>query len=207
MNRFFERYSNLVVVVLIITGIGFSAKTIASGPDRQAEQNFLVSQKNYTAVDVDLVTAAGESVNFNQLVSSREVTVISFIFTSCAGICPMITSNMVRAVPELDKTGDDYQILLVSVDPDFDTPERLSEYAQRFNTGNTIDFLTGPREDVVEVLRSLDALYEGSNKMNHQPVTLIRNSDAGPWARIDGLIGSEVLLEQYQRFVGVDALE
>jgi protein SCO1/2 len=185
--------SILVLVVTVLLALPAHA-----GP---GEQNFLVTEKLYTLPEVTLVDSAGEPVGFPGVTDIAERTVISFIFTSCAGICPMITANMARAVPELDEMGDDYQILLISVDPEYDTPARLAEYAERFRTGAKIRFLTGDRENVFQVLRSVEALYEGSNKMNHQPVTLISSSETGDWIRIDGLIGSEVLIEQYRKVV------
>lgn len=171
----------------------------------QGENDFLVTEKVYSLPEVTLVDSAGEPVRFSEITGDAERTVISFIFTSCAGICPMITANMARAVPALDQMGDDYQILLISVDPEYDTPARLAEYADRFNTGEKIRFLTGDRGNVFRVLRSLEALYEGSNKMNHQPVTLISGAERGGWTRIDGLIGSEVLIDQYRKVLARQA--
>lgn len=165
----------------------------------QKDRNFVVSEKAYTLPAVSLIDSVGGPVDVARITAQAQRTVISFIFTSCAGICPMITANMARAVPALDALGDDYQILLISVDPEFDTPQRLREYGRRFNAGEPIRFLTGDRGDVFRVLRSLEALYEGSNKMNHQPVTLISGDQPGSWTRIDGLIGSDVLVEQYRK--------
>ncbi|HKL52286.1 MAG TPA: SCO family protein [Wenzhouxiangellaceae bacterium] len=162
-------------------------------------EDFLVTEKVYALPDVALVDSAGQPVRFSTITGDARRTVISFIFTSCAGICPMITANMARAIPALDELESDYQILLISVDPEYDTPARLAEYADRFNAGEKIRFLTGTRDNVFSVLRSLEALYEGSNKMNHQPVTLISGAEHGGWTRIDGLIGSEVLIEQYRK--------
>lgn len=185
-----------LVVALAFAGSLALAGLAAAG---QKDRNFVVTEKAYTLPAVSLVDSTGRRVDVARITEQARRTVISFIFTSCAGICPMITANMARAVPELDAYGDDYQILLISVDPEFDTPQRLREYGQRFNAGDPIRFLTGDSGDVFRVLRSLEALYEGSNKMNHQPVTLISGDQPGSWTRIDGLIGSDVLVEQYRK--------
>ncbi|MDT8449830.1 MAG: SCO family protein [Wenzhouxiangellaceae bacterium] len=169
------------------------------------KDNYLVSQREYELPDVTLVDTHGRPVPARSLAGDGERTIVSFIFTSCAGICPMITANMVRAVPELDDIRSDYRIVLISVDPEFDTPRRLAEYAERFRAGSKIEFLTGSSRDVFKVLRSMDAHYEGDNKMNHQPVTLISLDAPGRWLRIDGLIGSEVLVEQYRDVVTTSA--
>src|SRR6056297_131772 len=184
-----------IPVLMVSLFLGAASSAIAD----PGERNFLVTEEVYVLPDVTLVDSAGDPVRFSDITDETERTVISFIFTSCAGICPMITANMARAVPALDQIGNDYQILLISVDPEYDTPARLAEYADRFNAGKKIRFLTGTRDNVFSVLRSLEALYEGSNKMNHQPVTLISGAEHGGWTRIDGLIGSEVLIEQYRK--------
>jgi len=188
-----------VLALVVLAGAAVHAQA------GQKERNFLVTDQSYALPEVGLVDSAGQSVDFARIATQAERTVISFIFTSCAGICPMITANMTRAVPELDALGDDYQILLISVDPEFDTPKRLDEYAKRFDAGEQIRFLTGTSDNVFKVLRSLEALYEGSNKMNHQPVTLISRDEPGRWTRIDGLIGSDVLIEQYRKLVAPQA--
>ena len=180
-----------IIAIVALAGV------VTDAPAGQKQRNFVVTEQTYALPEVGLVDSAGQSVDISSIATQAERTVISFIFTSCAGICPMITANMTRAVPELDAFGDDYQILLISVDPEFDTPKRLEEYAERFNAGEKIRFLTGTGENVFKVLRALEALYEGSNKMNHQPVTLISHDEPGQWTRIDGLIGSDVLVEQY----------
>jgi len=196
-NRKWPMKSGIVALLAVFGAMALASHALAGAKPT----DFVVTEKTYTLPAVDLVDSDGRVVDVARVTDQAERTVISFIFTSCAGICPMITANMARAVPELDALGDDYQILLISVDPEYDTPERLSEYAQRFGTGAAIRFLTGDRGDVFRVLRSLEALYEGSNKMNHQPVTLISHDAPGSWVRIDGLIGSDVLVEQYRRLV------
>ena len=195
----------IAAIIAPIIAIVALAGVVTDAPAGQKQRNFVVTEQTYALPEVALVDSTGRSVEISSIAAQAERTVISFIFTSCAGICPMITANMTRAVPELDAFGDDYQILLISVDPEFDTPKRLNEYAERFNAGEEIRFLTGTGDNVFKVLRALEALYEGSNKMNHQPVTLISRDEPGKWTRIDGLIGSDVLVEQYRKLVAPQA--
>jgi len=189
--------------------LAFLASMAAADSDPHAahrraamEADYRVTRHDYALPGVTLTDQTGRTVQLPDVLDQVERTVISFIFTSCAGICPMITANMTRAVPSLDRIDDDYQVLLITVDPQYDTPERLAEYGRRFGAGDRIRFLTGTGDAVFDVLRSLDVLYEGSNKMNHQPVTLMVSHQAPDWVRIDGLIGSEVLVEQYRSFFG-----
>jgi len=190
--------STLLTTASVLLGI-----LAASGlrADDAGARNYLVSEAEYTIPDVELVDQSGRAVDLAALADGDKRTIISFIFTSCAGICPMITANVARSVPALSQIDEDYRIVLITVDPEHDTPRRLAEYAARFGTGERIRFLTGSSDSVFSVLRALDAVYEGDNKMNHQPVTLISLQRGGRWHRVDGLIGSDTLIEQYRTVV------
>jgi len=73
-------------------------------------------------------------------------------FTRCNGPCPMTLSNLIKLSNELgEKHG--LQIVSVSVDPDYDAPEKLKSYAN----ANKLSlprwrFLSGPLTDVNEVI-------------------------------------------------------
>lgn len=70
-----------------------------------------------------------------------------FIFTRCPDRCPTLTREMARIQTDLDRRNwSDVRLVSISVDPDYDTPEALSAYAQRHGaeTGSW-HFLTGER--------------------------------------------------------------
>ncbi len=73
-------------------------------------------------------------------------TLVFFGFTYCPDICPTTMAFLSRFVGELDglPERDDTRVVMVSVDPARDTPERLAEYVPYFNpefTGVTGEFL------------------------------------------------------------------
>lgn len=53
------------------------------------------------------------------------VTIVDFVFTSCPSICPSLTAKMATLLP---RTDDDVRLLSISVDPENDTPARLTEF-------------------------------------------------------------------------------
>jgi protein SCO1/2 len=62
-----------------------------------------------------------------------QVTLVFFGFTRCPDICP---STLMRLRQVRDALGDDagkLQVLLVSVDPERDTPDRLDAYVKNFD--------------------------------------------------------------------------
>lgn len=68
--------------------------------------------------------------------------VANFIFTRCPTVCPTFTRKM-RDVQE-GTQGAPVQLVSFSVDPTYDTPERLQAYAEKFRAdGTRWSFLTG----------------------------------------------------------------
>ncbi len=67
--------------------------------------------------------------------------VADFIFTRCPTVCPLMTERLAALLPRL---GDQLHLVSLSVDPDFDTPERLRAFAWEHGaTSNRWHFLTG----------------------------------------------------------------
>jgi len=94
--------------------------------------------------DFSLVDASGKPVRLADL--EGKVWIASFIFTHCAGSCPIMVHHLARLQNELPAR-DDLRIVSVSVDPERDTPEVLAKYA----TNNGADrtrwlFLTGDKQ-------------------------------------------------------------
>lgn len=98
----------------------------------------------------------------NQAVSLEDyrgkVWVANFIFTSCAGTCPMLTKRMKKvegAIQGLTKGQEDipFRIVSFSVDPEQDTPERLKEYAKEYKVDTTLwTFVTGPLGQITQMV-------------------------------------------------------
>src|SRR5262245_49507889 len=73
---------------------------------------------------------------------SGKIWIADFIYTTCPGPCPMISSRMSEVQNPLEKT--DVHLVSFSVDPDKDTPRVLRGYAERLQAEpGRWDFLTG----------------------------------------------------------------
>jgi protein SCO1/2 len=96
----------------------------------------------------ELVSSAGRPFGSADL--AGEVYVAGFFFTRCASVCPLLVESMSRLARRYDEAGvERVRLVLLTVDPDHDTPERLREYAatHRIDTGRWA-LLTGGRESV-----------------------------------------------------------
>lgn len=97
-----------------------------------------------------LVDHTGRSVTLEDY--RGKVVLLFYGFTHCPDVCPLTLSKLSRVTEGLGRKADDVQILLVTVDPERDTPEVLGEYVQRF--GPRVSGLTGDSA-------SLARAYEG----------------------------------------------
>ena len=92
------------------------------------------------------------------------------------------------------------QMVSISIDPEYDTPEVMAEYLARYRAKPGWMYLTGTRENIDKAMRAFDAYVP--NKMTHYPLTLLRAPGGDSWVRIYGLIGTADLLDEYRKLLG-----
>jgi protein SCO1/2 len=81
-----------------------------------------------------------------------KIWIADFIFTSCPGPCPIISSRMSELQKPLKTT--DIHLVSFTVDPEKDTPDVLRAYAEKLHAQpNRWDFLTGARPLVYALVR------------------------------------------------------
>jgi protein SCO1 len=79
--------------------------------------------------------------------------IADFVFTSCPSVCPRLTKRMLEIQRRTDDLGDALRLVTFSVDPETDTPERLAEYARKYDANEARwTFLTGPLGEVETVV-------------------------------------------------------
>ncbi len=82
-----------------------------------------------------------------------KVWVVDFIFSHCAGSCPMLSQKM-RDLQEAWKGNPDLRLVTFTVDPERDTAPVLKQYAEdyRADTSQWV-FLTGKKDDIYQTIR------------------------------------------------------
>jgi len=109
---------------------------------------------------------------------------VFFGFTQCPDICPLTMQVLASAKQQLADAGQDPlpRIVLVSVDPERDTPELLGQYVRYFDQDNV--GVTGDLAEVLKLTRGLGIWFEksaieGDNySVNHSVAVLVINPDA-----------------------------
>lgn len=81
---------------------------------------------------------------FTEAALAGHVSVVDFVFTRCDMTCPVNTMKLERVQEKTFDVGDRIKLVSFSVDPAYDTPERLTEYAKRYRADATRwRFVTG----------------------------------------------------------------
>jgi protein SCO1/2 len=79
-----------------------------------------------------------------------KIWIADFIYTTCPGPCPMISSRMSELQKPLERT--DVRLVSFSVDPQKDTPEVLRRYSEKLQAEpGRWDFLTGPKPAIYKI--------------------------------------------------------
>ena len=101
-----------------------------------------------TVPGFQLTNQNGQSFGSAQL--SDKIWIADFIYTTCPGPCPMISSRMSELQKPLQKT--DVHLVSFSVDPEKDTPEVLRGYADKLQAEpGRWDFLTGAKPAIYKL--------------------------------------------------------
>lgn len=132
---------------------------------------------------------------FTEAALRGHTTIVNFIFTRCDTACPVSSLKMHR-IQEETEDQPDLKLVSFSVDPKYDTPDKLAAYATRYQADpSRWRFVTGDAPAVRKVVTdammiNMDA--EGGRQANgapniiHEPHFLLIDSDL----RIVGLYDS-----------------
>jgi protein SCO1/2 len=90
---------------------------------------------------------------FGSVQLDGKIWIADFIYTTCPGPCPMMSSRMSELQKPLEKT--DVHLVSFTVDPAKDTPTVLRYYAMKFHAEEgRWDFLTGAQSTIYNLLRN-----------------------------------------------------
>jgi protein SCO1/2 len=165
-----------------------------------AKKGYQRSEHAYALRDYKLVDMGGEETSLLKELDTDRPVMVNFIFTTCTTICPVMSGVFSQVQKELGPESGEVRMISVSIDPEYDNPERLRDYAQRFGAGPQWQFLTGDLDDIVAVQKAFD-VYRG-NKMSHEPTTLLRKSEKDPWVRLDGIASAAEIVAEYRQLAG-----
>lgn len=118
------------------------------------------------------------------------IQVVAMVYTNCAYACPRLLVDMKRIEAELGARAEDVGFVIVSIDPERDTPARLAE----FGDGARLDparwtLLTGDDHAVRELAAVLGVQYRTAapGEFVHSNLLTVLAPDGTPVHRQEGL--------------------
>jgi len=139
-----------VAAVLALAGCGGgSGQQQAPQPSRGP---FLpVSASAMPAPPYEFSTTGGEPWAFGGVDEDR-LTLLYFGYTSCPDVCPTTMADLDAALQRIGGTAADFDVVMVSTDPERDTDEQLRGWLDSFNPE-----FTGVRGPIGEVVKAAEA--------------------------------------------------
>lgn len=130
---------------MLLSAVFYIATIVISGCGRAPAPTRALPDFALTAVTVD-----GTSPLDLRALRGR-AWIADFVYTRCAGPCPMLTANMAGLQKRLPKS---VGLLSFTVDPDHDSPEVLNVYARKFGADpQRWFFVTGDKPALIRLFR------------------------------------------------------
>ncbi|ALX47053.1 hypothetical protein AQ610_27590 [Burkholderia humptydooensis] len=197
-------FANTLIAAGTLTLIGHSA---SAQEDMHAHHHMMMSSTKtstvaYTVPAVTLVRDDGKTVALKDELDDGRPVVLTFIYTTCTSICPVISQTLSQFQHELGADRDKVHIVSISIDPENDTPARLREYAAKFGAGPEWQHYTGTVAASVVAQKAFNVYRQ--DKMDHNPVLLLRATPGKSWLRIDGFATADDLLHFYHSLIASD---
>lgn len=105
------------------------------------------------ARDFALHDQSGKLVRLSELAGKYRV--VTFLYTSCPDVCPLIAANLNQALQRLTPAERaQVRVLAVSVDPKGDTPRAVGQFVAAHRLLPQFRYLTGTRAELAPVWRS-----------------------------------------------------
>jgi len=138
-------------------GIGLGALFLAIRPlFGPTEWHGMVIQSYQPVTNFTLTSSNGEPVS---LIDFRgKVVMLYFGYTFCPDVCPATMIELSDAMEILGDKSEDVQVVMVTLDPERDTPEVMQKYVTHFN--DTFIGLTGTPEELIAVTAPMGIFYE-----------------------------------------------
>ena len=115
---------------------------------------------------------------FTQENLKGKYTLLYFGYTFCPDVCPTELSILAEALNQIGELRKQVRVVMVSVDPERDTPEALKEYMSNF--GPEFIGLTGTPEQIRQMAKNWRAFYRkvpgeapDEYTMDHSAITFL----------------------------------
>jgi protein SCO1 len=154
----------LVVAAGVIALFAVGGSSASKHPEANLDAQGLLSPAA-PAPPLALHNYLGEPVNINSY--RGKAVLVTFLYTHCPDVCPLITSNLRVAQNLMAKAvASKAQIIAVSVDPRGDTPKAIAAFLARHEMTGRMQYLVGSTKELAAAWKAWGV---GSERDAKQP--------------------------------------
>lgn len=106
--------------------------------------------------DFELTRAGGARVHLRDY--RGRAVLLFFGYTHCPDVCPTGLYNLKGALEKLGDAADQVQVIMVTVDPERDTPDALEQYVRYFHS--RFVGLSGSAQEIAKIARQYRVHYQ-----------------------------------------------
>ncbi len=139
-----------ILLVLILLAMGMA------GCRRPYTFHGMVMQSPQPAPDFTLTTHQGQPLRLSDL--RGRTVVLYFGYTFCPDVCPATLSEWAKAMRLLGDKADQVQFLMITVDPERDTPAKMADYVSHFDP--RFIGLSGPADEIARIATLYGVYYQ-----------------------------------------------
>lgn len=165
-------FFGLVLMLLVLQGCDFKKKENKPAATKE------ISEMSIYNLPSKWTNQEGENVEMKNL--RGKVLVMVMIYTSCKSACPRLVADMRNIESRLPKNiKNNVKLVLVSIDPIVDTPERLKAFStENKMVGDQWEFLRSTEENTREFAAVLAVNYKKISPMDFSHSNIISVFDA-----------------------------
>ena len=152
----------VAIMAAALVGCGSSGSSHVGAPPSSRLEGLLLNVPepaaplvlhNYTGQLVSLATMKGKAV------------FVTFVYTHCPDVCPLIVSNLASAQRSLGAAARDVRVLAVTVDPRRDTPKAIRRFLAARNALGRMDYLLGSRPRLLATWKAWHVEVTANNRL------------------------------------------
>ena len=163
-----------LAVLLVLAGAG--AYTLGTRLAPAPELAGTALQNPPVVGEAVLLDPGGHEVTLLDVADGARVTLVFFGFTRCPDVCPITLARLAKVYRDVGEP-DDVRVVMITVDPEHDTPDVVGRYAAAFHP--SFVGLSGSNAQVAVAARSFYVGYAdvGGGQFTHTEVVAVVDRD------------------------------
>ena len=148
------------LIFLLLVLVGMMLFVACGANEAPAEPDYIYNGSSVPTGAIELENFTLESANGPISLEdfAGQYVIVYFGYTFCPDFCPVTLSQMERVRSNLGDRANDLQVVMISVDPERDTPDKLAEYVTFFDP--SFIGLTGTKEQIDAAAAPFGVFYE-----------------------------------------------